>query len=196
MRYSDWTPWALVDRVLLGNQQLVIDTNLSVLEAQARLQAVSEPEPADDETAYLVVNVNRDNVTAGYEVPFTSNWGRLHGASGIARTFQVVRPLFRGTLLDCEGVIQFKGRFGANDLTRLSAFAALIALVILLTNGFVRFPAGLDTAAWLAIAAFSVMCILTRVNGDDIPFISKNLEYALQGDDTDFSPSDQVPNSV
>jgi hypothetical protein len=172
---ADRSPWQILDTLALGKRAIDLTAPISLSEAVARLEALTEQEPSDPAMPYLTVSVKNARVVAEYNMLYT----RSPDSPGL---LGMVRPVFRGYVSGDDQHTQLWGWFGVNSLTRFLGFASLVLVVAFFVSALMHAPLGIGAAAWIVPAAFVVMCLLTKANGDDIGYIEKNLQYALFGD--------------
>jgi hypothetical protein len=172
----DSSPWQILDTIALGNRTLNLTAPISLSQAVAHLEALTEPEPSDPLMSYLTVSVSHGRVVAQYNI--LDPRSRSLDSPG---SLGMVRPLFRGNVSG-DDEVQLRGRFGINTFARLLGLASVVLAVASVVGTLMHVPLSIGVAVWIAPAAFVFMCLITRANGDDIHYIEKNLEYALYGD--------------
>jgi hypothetical protein len=176
----DRSPWQLLDMIALGNRTLALTAPIPLSQAVARLGALAESEPSDPDMPFLTLKVNGNRVEAEYSMPQNASSSPFDYENvGI---LGMVRPVYRGYLSGDEDGVQLQGWFGVNDVTRFFGFVSAVLVVALILAGVLHVPLGIGIVAWIVPAVFIALCLITRANGDDLDYIAKNLEYALQGD--------------
>ena len=166
-----------LDQLIFGSRSLKIGTPLSLEEARNRLILASDSEPSDNETLYLRVIVKDRHIVAGYSCRFDP--GRHSGPPFWMQLFQTFRPAFSGVLPNHQGELELSGRYGLNNPGNLASVAAMCAVVLLFLGRWFALGS-IASICWVALALFAISIVLTRLNSDDIPYIEKNLHYALR----------------
>jgi hypothetical protein len=191
---ADSSPWRMLDTIALGNRTLNLTAPIPVSQAAARIEALNAYKPSDPAIPFLTVTINGERVEAKYGAspdappdPLGCLAGLVLGHFGIlaailAAILATVRPIFRGYLSGDEQSVRLRGRFGVNTLTRVLGFSSLVLVVALCVSALLREPLGIGYVAWLLPAVFVVMCLLTRANEDDLYYLQRNLQHALDGD--------------
>jgi len=177
---ADSSPWQILDTIALGNRALNLTAPIPFSQALARIGALNEYEASDPEMPCLTVNVNGGRVEARYSVSPEAASSRV--APGHLGILSMVRPVFRGCLSGDDQGARLRGWFGVNTLTRVLGFASVVVVFAFVVGALLHRPLGIGNVAWIVPAAFVVMCLLTRANGDDLGYMQKNLEYAFYGD--------------
>jgi len=143
--------------------------------AVAKLLGAAQEFNGDPLMPYLNVDVNGDRVSAQYAVGTTTRRDQPW--------IMIIRPVFRGQMVDCGDSLRLVGRFGVNFVARAIALAALVLLISSICLAAIHSPTDLwpETAASLLL--FIGLSVVTRGNSDDIRLIASNLDYALTGED-------------
>src|SRR5689334_5272569 len=101
------TFWEWLHVVVVGWQPLAFESRYSIDEVKRRILGLAEP-LSDGTLPALTVVVNDDIVEASYDV---SADAALNSAPGHMGTLSIIRPVFRGRLVDAATVMLL-GRFG------------------------------------------------------------------------------------
>jgi len=171
-------PWLLLDFLIVGWHPVSIDGVFAFDLTKQRLLGLNS---GSTNSAFpLKASFDDDLIEVGYVADPASSETSAPYHSGI---LHFIRPVFRGRLLEHDGV-KLVGEFGGGWIVRLLGITAIV-IITLMALFYVNPVAGeIGLRLWGLPIAFIAACVVTRINGaDDMRLILNNLTYALRGDD-------------
>jgi hypothetical protein len=173
--------WRAIDFLALGSAPFFYRGRLDVETVRTNIQALTELSDSNIGGMRLVAALRGDRVRVWYEVSPERGLGPAPGNLGALSLF---RPIFFGTLAEFDAAAEVRGWFGIGWIARVFGASACIEVLAYGVSWLLQHPIELTGPTAFLPLAFTGMAIVTRINaGDDIPFIQKNLRYALDGDD-------------